>query len=198
MNRKVLVEAVKDASEYSHGMTDRSLNHLPEYFMSVKVAEYLWDKFRRLTFSMEDNLVEVFKEVGINDTGKIPAEYRADGLSRVDLVVRNYGNKKIRHIIEFKRSLNTSQIKKDVERLTWISANSPERLRLNKNYLIAVTHRKPSLFEKRTKDIEGWASNVSNDVTVRFSLIDLSEFKSTHPNGNGRSMYGGVWEFLAR
>ena len=60
--RKVLGVALEDASINAHTITGKSINALPEYFLSVKVAEILHNHFKSFTFSMEDSIPEIAVE----------------------------------------------------------------------------------------------------------------------------------------
>ncbi|MBU0912048.1 MAG: hypothetical protein KKF22_05875 [Gammaproteobacteria bacterium] len=191
--RKVLGQAISEACIVANELTGKSVNALPEYFMAVKVAEYVNNHFSTFRFSMEDTLHNLCKEADIN-CEQIASEYRIEKTTRADLILRNKSNNKIKHIIEFKRHLHTTQLKKDVVRLAWLCANAKAGHRLEKNFLVAVTHRKSELFHKRNEQIISWVKEVSPDIAVKFEFVN-TEFPSSHPKGLGKKLCGGVWEF---
>lgn len=196
--RKVLALAVHDACDIANELTGESINALPEYFMSVKVAEFIHDHFSTFTFSMEDTLHNLCKEASINYE-EIDPEYRIEKTTRVDLVLRSKSTRKIKHIIEFKRHLHTTQIEKDIKRLAWLCVNSyADSGSMEKNFLVAITHRKAELFYKRHEDILFWAGEISSDIDVKFEPVDLSNFVSSHPKGIGRNLFGGIWELKVK
>lgn len=196
--RKVLALAVHDACDIANELTGESINALPEYFMSVKVAEFIHDHFSTFTFSMEDTLHNLCKEASINYE-EIDPEYRIEKTTRVDLVLRSKSTRKIKHIIEFKRHLHTTQIEKDIKRLAWLCVNSyADSGSMEKNFLVAITHREPKTFYKRHEEILSWVEQVSPDITVKFDLVDLPGFFSSHPKGNNRKIFGGVWEIKVK
>lgn len=192
--RKVLGLSISEACMVANKLTGKSVNALPEYFMAVKVAEYINNHFSTFRFSMEDTLHSLCQEAGIN-CEKIDPKYRIEKKTRADLILRNKSNNKIKHIIEFKRHLHTTQIKKDVIRLAWLCANAEAGHRMEKNFLVVITHREPDFFNKRNTDIISWVKDVSPDIAVKFEPIDITAFSSSHPKGVGRSLFGGVWEF---
>lgn len=192
--RKVLAQSLACVSKDAEVLTGKSINSLPEFFLAVKVAEYVNTHFSTFTFSMEDSLSKLCDSVGI-DCENIDREFRIEKNTRADLVLKDRKSHNVKHIVEFKRGLDPKQIKKDALRLAWICANAPIMHRIEKNYLVAISHRSPDLFDKRTAQIQEWVSKVSPSIVVRFEPVDLSEFKSTQPNAAGRVLFGGVWEF---
>lgn len=191
--RKVLGKAVVNACQVAEDVTGKSINSLPEYFLAVKVAEYLNNHFSTFTFSMEEPLIDLCEEVGINHKN-VGAEYRIDNNTRADLVLKNKKSSTIKHIVEFKRYLHVGQLRKDALRLAWICANAPVGHRIERNFLVVVSHREQKAFQKINNDIEEWVSEVSPILEVRYEPIDLSQFISTRPRGYGKKLSGGVWE----
>lgn len=191
--RKILGEALADAAKNAFAMTGKSINALPEYFLSVKVAEYLHGQLKTFTFSMEDSIADMAKEIGLNISEE-PDCFRLNGKS--DLILRGQKRKKLRHVVEFKRNLGLKGIGNDALRLAWICANTPKDHRAEKNFLVAVTHKSEKLFEKRTSDIEKLVfDKFGQKIQVIFEPVDLISLKSTHKKGMGKPLFGGVWEF---
>ena len=191
--RKVLGAALDKASTNAFAMTEKSINALPEYFLSVKVAEYLHCHFRSFTFSMEDSISGMAKEIGM-DISEEPDCFRLNG--KADLILRGQKRNKLRHVVEFKRNLGLKGIGNDALRLAWICANTPKDHKAKKNFLVAVTHKSEKLFEKRTSDIEKLVfDKFGQKIQVIFEPVDLTSLKSTHKKGMGKPLFGGVWEF---
>lgn len=191
--RKVLASALENSCAVATELTGKSINALPEFFLAVKVAEFVNEHFSTFTFSIEERLFSICEEVGIDCELADPL-YRIDKLTRADLVLKSKKSKKIKHVIEFKRHLNTSQIRKDTLRLAWLCASAPLGHRLEKNFLVVISHRDSSLFDKRTLDIHNWVNEVSPHIKVNFEAVDLTRFQSTHVKGLGRNLLGGIWE----
>jgi hypothetical protein len=184
---------LKDASENAYSITGKSINALPEYFLSVKVAEYVHIHFKSFTFSMEDSIQKMTNEIGM-DISDEPDYFRLNG--KADLILRSQKSKRLKHLVEFKRSLGIKGIKKDALRLAWICANTPEGHRAEKNFLVAVTHKPESFFKNRTSHIENWVNEeFGKNIKVNFEPVNLTPLKSTHANGLGKDLFGGVWEF---
>lgn len=192
--RKVLAKALYDTSELAYELTGDSINALPEYFLSVKIAEHLHDHFHSFSFSMEDSIPELAEEIGMHIEDE-PFEYRLTG--KADLVVRSKKSRKLRHVVELKRSLGIDGIRNDALRLAWICANTPLGHRAEKNYLVVATHKSELFFIKRSQEIQKWINESIGEgiVEIVFEPVDLTFLTSTHRNGRGRSLFGGVWEF---
>lgn len=185
--------ALKSTSEDAFLITGRSINALPEYFLSVKIAEFLHGELKSFTFSMEDSIEELSNEIEM-DISEAPEIFRTKG--KADLVLRSQKTKRLKHIIEFKKGLGISGIKDDVLRLAWICVNSPQGHRAEKNFLVAVTHKPKSLFITRTENIKGWVENeFGNNIKITFEPVDLNGLTSTRKNGYGKELFGGIWEF---
>ncbi len=188
----VLAEALKKASEDVFKMTGKSINRVPEYFLSVKIAEHLHQHFETFTFSMEEQVQSLVKELNIDDSNEEDC-FRLNG--KVDLVLRHSKKGGVKHIVELKRTIGVNGIHKDVLRLAWICANTPPGHRAEKNFLVAVSNRPESLFNTRTQDIISWVNEEFGDViTVKFKRVDLSHLENTNPNSKRKSLFGGVWE----
>jgi hypothetical protein len=195
--RKVLGEALLLASKSTQSITGKSINALPEYFLSVKSAEHLHRHFKTITFSMEDSMSVVADDLNIrlprSDT-QIAKKFRLYG--KTDLVLRSQRSKKLKHIVEFKRSLSPIGIKNDALRLAWICDRSPDGHKAEQNFLVAVTHKSADLFETRSHEIKNLIMDEFDDrIKVTYEPIDLSSLKSTHKNGLDKDLFGGVWEF---
>lgn len=192
--RKVLASGLESSCSVAQELTGKSVNALPEFFLAVKVAEYVKEHFTSFNFSLEDRMIDICNEVGI-EYKSAPAEVRIDKLTRADLVLKSKKTNKIKHVVEFKRHISITQIKKDALRLAWLCASAPLGHRVEKNFLVVISHKAPSLFGKRTSDILSEVKKISPNVTVKFEAVDLSHYQSTHAKGGGRNLYGGVWEF---
>lgn len=192
--RKVLGQALLEACRVADELTGKSINALPEYFLSVKTAEYVNEYFSTFIFSMEDSLLSLCEEIGIYYEEADP-KFRINKNTRADLVLKDFKNNKIKHVVEFKRSLHNSQIKKDALRLAWLCASAPIGHRVEKNYLVAVSTRNDEYFNNMTEKIKFWVEEEIKNIKVTFESVDISDFQSTRENTVGSDLYGGVWEF---
>lgn len=194
--RKVLATALAKAAVDANNITGQSINALPEYFLSIKVAEFLHSHFKSFTFSMEDTIANLASEFRI-DISKQREEFRLGG--KVDLTLRVQKSRKIKHVVEFKRNIGAINLQKDALRLGWICENSPVEAPSEKNFLVAVTHRNKSLFDKRTDEIKALIKEeFDNQIKVVFEPVLLNGLKSTRPKGKGKELSGGIWELQYR
>lgn len=193
--RQQLVEGVKKAAEEAVAKTGCSVNDLPEYFMAVKVADHVFDTMQTYAFTMEDSFQTLCEEVGIE---QLPEECRGSG--RADLVLRSLKTGRVRHVVEFKRSIKKAELKKDAIRLAKLCQLAPEQHRIEKNFLVAVTHASDGVAADRELEIREWLDEADlADVAVKAIEIDLSEYLSTKMKRNGeqsgRELVGRVWQF---
>lgn len=196
--RKALIEALLIAAKQAEEQTNKKLNTLPEYFISMKIADAIFKRFpTSYKYSLEDSLQSVCQEIGMENDflDEIEPDFRLKGNARTDLVLRSKAGK-IRHLVELKRGLNTVQIKKDALRLAAICAYAPAGHRIEKNFLIAVSTYTPSVFTQRTEDIIKWLDEHNlNDISVQFQQADLSFHTSQKDCSFGKPLHGGIWQF---
>lgn len=197
--RKALAEALLVAARQADEQTNKSLNTLPEYFINMKIADAVFSRFpTSYKYSLEDSLISIFDELDIDSNSLVDLgpEFRLTGNARTDLVLRSKRGK-IRHLVEFKRSIQTTQIKKDALRLAAICLKAPAEHRVEKNFLLAVSTYSPDVFMRRTDNIIGWLKEHGlDDISVQYQPVDLS-FHTSQKAGRsrGRPLYGGVWQF---
>lgn len=192
--RKVLAQALMEACKEAGKLTGKSINALPEYFLVVKSAEFINAQFKTFTFSMEEPLFGLCEAVGI-DHGYVDKECRLAGSARADLVLKSKASGKNKHVVEFKRSLNIRQIRKDAIRLAGLCAYAPSGHRMEKNFLVVVSVCGAEKFKERTTEIRSWIVDNFSGVEVKFEPVDLGCYESTRRKSEGKALCGGVWEF---
>ena len=121
--RLVLAEAGAHAAIEAQEMTGKSINDLPEYFLSVFIARHVHQHFKTFTFSMEDTVKSICASEEID-------EALISRPGKVDIVVRSQRTGNIRHIIELKRSYNVEGHIADIVRLAALSHSVLLLLRL--------------------------------------------------------------------
>ena len=114
----VLANAAAHAAQEAFEITGRSINDLPEYFLSVSVARYVHQHFKTLTFSMEDSVVSICKELNLDK------EFVARP-GKVDITVRSQKNMQVKHILELKRGFGIDGHYADIQRLADFCMLSP-------------------------------------------------------------------------
>lgn len=192
--RKLIAFELPNIAEISEALTYRSLNHQPEYFLSLKVAEVIHEHFESYIFSMEVNLEEICKDVGVN-IKDAPIECRINGLKRADLVVKSSRTGKYRHVIEFKRGVKEASLLADARRLAWLCQNVGLGHRMEKNFLVTITTYSKEVLCNRSEAIENMLESEFPHVSMKPEYVDLSGFQSTRPKSKGKRLQAVVWEF---
>lgn len=192
--RKILGQALVEACKVAEEMTGESINALPEYFLVVKSAEFVNDRLKTFTFSMEDRLSALCDEIGIRPAD-VSRECRIDGAARADLVLRSRRSKKVKHVVEFKRGMHKGQIEKDALRLAGLCAHAPAGHRMEKNFLVVVSSCGEKALENRGENIALWVEEKFPGVEVKFEPVKIGEHKSTRTKSEGKALRGGVWQF---
>lgn len=191
----VLQEGLERAAWDAEMMTGRSLNDLPEYYMAVKVAEHIAGSLTTYSFSLEDPIERLAAELGIEN---FPAEFRGGG--NADLVLRSAKTGRLKHVVEFKRSISTGEIKKDALRLAKLCMEAPAGHRAEKNFLVAVSHMRERLKMVRAKDIQDWLKEADMEaITVKTFQPDFAGYMSTRTSRRDtrevKPLIGMVWQF---
>lgn len=187
------------AARQAEKQTNKSLNTLPEYFINIKIADAIFNRFpKSYKYSLEDSLASILDELGIEkDTlDSIDPEFRLTGDARTDLVLRSKSGK-VRHLVEIKRNLSTTKIKKDALRLAATCLYAPFEHRIEKNFLLAISTCNQNTFAKRTKSILEWLDEYDlNDISVQYQPVDLNShisYKAGRPSP--KTVHGGIWQF---
>ena len=121
--RLVLAEAGAHAAIEAQEMTGKSINDLPEYFLSVFIARHVHQHFKTFTFSMEDTVKAICASEEID-------EALISRPGKVDIVVRSQRTGNIRHIIKLKRSYNVEGHIKISRVCSGCSSRTPVRAKL--------------------------------------------------------------------
>lgn len=204
--RKVLASALSESSAEAFKLTGKSINDLPEYFLSVKVAEKVHDHFKIFTFSMETTVGELIDEVDL-EVEDSSYNSRLLGKGKVDMVIRSKKSKKVRHLVEFKRHIGLKGLIADALRLSAVCIFSPPGHRTETNYLVAVTHRSEHLLDKRRDELQAVVDEQMEELGYEAGIVkvtfekamfvdeDNKPLTSTKRSRTGSELQGGVWEF---
>ncbi|MGV2931041.1 hypothetical protein ACE3G8_08115 [Vreelandella venusta] len=145
-----IMDALLSAHEEAQRISYSSLHRMPEYFMTMRVADYFAENFVNFGYRLEAQVKRTFEasDMNVSDISDLLREtdLRSDG--RFDLVLHTGKKGRPAHILEFKRGDKTSGMLSDISRLAQIS-KSAGRHSLKTNYLV-LTRRCPP--EKDTID----------------------------------------------
>lgn len=204
--RKVLASALSESTVEAFKLTGKSINDLPEYFLSVKVAEKVYNHFKIFTFSMETTVGDLINEIDL-EVQDSSYNSRLLGKGKVDMVIRSKKNKKVRHLVEFKRHIGLKGLIDDALRLSAVCIFSPPGHRTETNYLVAVTHRDEHILDKRREELQTVVNEQMEElgyeagiVKVTFEKVTFEDeyekpLTSTKKSRVGSQLQGGVWEF---
>jgi hypothetical protein len=141
LTRSILIKLLENIDKKSIKETHKSLNHLPEYYLNVKLSDELYKK--GYGFELEKPASEVATDLKIDivniefDNSEI--ENRILN-GRVDLVVTTREKRSLRNLIELKIGTKESKLKLDVDRLVWFSQRS-EKKSIQRSFLIFSTSK---------------------------------------------------------
>ncbi len=191
--RKALGAALYHSTDTAQEVIGRSVNDLPEYFLSVKAAEFIHEHYDSFTFSMEDTIHAIANDIGMDE--ELQNITRQQG--KVDLIIRGSRRSRVKHLVEFKRGFNKENHLKDILRLAEFCRYSPFGHKTEKNYMVMVAPVTDTQMKERHKLIcEDLNDKFGERIKVSVEYVDLSDFKSTRPSKrkSGKTLYGGVWE----
>lgn len=138
-----IMDALLLAHEESQQLSRSSLHRMPEYFMTMRVADYFATHFTNFGYRLEAQVKRTFEssDMNVSDISELLQEpdLRPDG--RFDLVLHTGKRGRTAHILEFKRRDTTRGMISDIRRLAKISL-SAGRHSLKTNYLV-LTRRCP-------------------------------------------------------
>ena len=188
--RLVLAEAGAHAAIEAQEITGKSINDLPEYFLSVFIARHVHQHFKTFTFSMEDTVKAI-----------CASEEKDEALisrpGKVDIVVRSQRTGNIRHIIELKRSYNVEGHIADIVRLAEFALAAPTGHPLERNFMVMMAAASESASDARWQRISELIKNQFNDkISLICTPILLEEGMLSTRKGrtNDKLLMGEVWE----
>jgi hypothetical protein len=190
--RKALAKILEDEAEHAKIVTGRSINDLPEYYLLVKSAEFLYEHFKVFTFSMEDSIKSLKTEIQIDETqDSIPR-----GSGNIDLVIRGKKSKKVKHLVEFKRGFNKAGHLADMRRQAAFCLSSPRGHKTEKNFMVLVAPVTKIQMKKRHEEfVELIGEEFGEHIKVLVEYVDLSAHKSTRKTKRlDHTLFGAVWE----
>lgn len=196
--RKALAQALEISAKTAELETTASINQLPEYFVSTKVASLVYERFpNTYKYSFEDQLINICQELKVTDEqlSQLSPDYRIEKGNRADLVLRSKSGN-IKHIVEFKRGTKASSIRNDALRLASLCWLSPVGHRVETNYLVAFTTSKEETVSNRTEQLREWLDEEGfQNIEVSYEPVDLSFHTSTRPSSFGKELSGAIWQF---
>tara|TARA_Y100000588_G_C14209086_1_gene905924 strand:+ start:1263 stop:1859 length:597 start_codon:yes stop_codon:yes gene_type:complete len=188
--RLVLAEAGAHAAIEAQEITGKSINDLPEYFLSVFIARHVHQHFKTFTFSMEDTVKAICASEEID-------EALISRPGKVDIVVRSQRTGNIRHIIELKRSYNIEGHIADIVRLAEFALAAPTGHPLERNFMVMMAAASESASDARWQRISELIKNQFNDkISLICTPILLEEGMLSTRKGrtNDKLLMGEVWE----
>jgi len=188
--RLVLGEATAKAAIESFEVTRRSINDLPEYFLSVSIARYVQQYYKTFTFSMEDSVSSICKELDL-DEGFVERP------GKVDIVVRSQQRGFAKHIIELKRGYGEKGHVADIERLADFCMLSPSGHSLSTNYMVMVSAATPYVSKKREAFLLDYINDLYHgNIALKREPVKLcSSLKSTRQGKTkGKPLTGEIWQ----
>lgn len=129
---------------------ENDLRDAPEYFLTVKIAEGLANKFKSLRYDLEysvKKIVEHYFSDSETTTSQAVLEgapdwarFGQDGKGRFDLVLTGAQSKRIpRYIVEVKRGPRFAH---DIERMVYLASLQPDKNRWNYGFVVTLLRRK--------------------------------------------------------
>ncbi|WP_337841465.1 hypothetical protein [Rheinheimera sp.] len=131
-----IIDALERASSEAFEKSGVHIRKMPEYFLNVFIANELSNKFPTLGYRLEMPVKEALNEFGLEDYIN-PNELRINGKFDIAIISRN--SRKLRHIIEVKRSLSKLQLLKESKRLKALAAEQHQSKRLETGYIAAIS-----------------------------------------------------------
>ncbi|MCS4309155.1 hypothetical protein M2404_003518 [Rheinheimera pacifica] len=131
-----IIDAMEKASSDAFEKSGVHIRRMPEYFLNVIIANELSNKFPTLGYRLEMPVKEALNGFGLSQYLS-PQELRINGKFYIAII--SIGSRKLRHIIEVKRSLSKRQLLKESKRLKALAAEGHQSKRLETGYIAAIS-----------------------------------------------------------
>lgn len=187
---EVIVEFLQKIDKKSATETQISLNRLPEYYLGVKLSDYLYKA--GYGFELEKPAKEIADSLDVDDlklkqTVSLLASKLGIGEDklikritngRVDLVVLTSEKRSIRHLIELKKGSKLASLEKDITRLIFFSKVSDKKS-VQRSFMIFTSYGlQESLVESKIQEL----------ADTFESTIKFMNFNTKLKNTKGRSI----------
>ncbi|MDN3380478.1 MULTISPECIES: hypothetical protein [unclassified Pseudoalteromonas] len=171
-----ILDSIQDSLEKAHQLTGVTYRQMPEYFLNVSIVNALCDKFPNLGYRLEIPVREVLGTFGLIETSN-DQDLRIGG--KFDIAIISRKSKRIRHVIEVKRSISQKELLKEAKRIYTLADAEHGSKRLQTGYIVSVRRLKETLKSTKASDLidkrldylstqlEGKAK-----VSVRYSLLE--------------------------
>ncbi|MGP9802806.1 hypothetical protein [Rheinheimera sp. NSM] len=175
-----IIDAMERASSDAFERSGVHIRIMPEYFLNVFIANELSNKFPTLGYRLEMPVKEVLNEFGLENYIS-PNELRING--KFDIAIISKGSRKLRHIIEVKRSLSKRQLLKESKRLKALASEPHQSKRLETGYIAAISRLGSSarsygvrqLLDARLEFLGNQLGDVV-DVSCRYRVMDAGAY----------------------
>ena len=177
--------------------TQTSLNRLPEYYLGVKLSDYLYKS--GYGFELEKSAKEIVNSLVIDhlklkdSASKLAKELNTDEdkiikrvtNGRVDLVVLTENKRSIKHLIELKIGSKLTKLEQDITRLIFFSKISDKRS-IQRSFMVFTSS---GLNESSVEDkIQKLADNFNTKINY---ISFKANLKSTKGRSIGKDIF--VW-----
>lgn len=177
--QKVILDSIGEAADFVCHSSGVNIREMPEYYINVAIAHKLISAFPTLGFRLEMPVKDLLGSYGVKNYQK-SEELRCGG--KFDIVLHTKKNRKIRHVIEVKRTLNKQQLKKEALRISALAHECHESKRLETGYIVAIRRLKDTIKNKTVddliKDRVEWITSVTNKsmvITARYDYYESGE-----------------------
>jgi hypothetical protein len=176
--------------------TRKSLNHLPEYYLGVKLSDCLYksghgfelekptkeiiELLRTDNLKIKQTVSELSKKLKIDEDKIIKRVTNG----RVDLVALTQEKNSIRNLIELKKGAKISKLENDITRLIFFSKISDKRS-IQRSFLVFVSTLDERLIEDKIQIL-------ANSFNIDINYINFkAKLESTKKTSIGRDVF--VW-----
>jgi len=175
-----IIDAMETASSDAFEKSGVHIRKMPEYFLNVFIANELSNKFPTLGYRLEMPVKEALNEFGLVHSIN-PNELRVNG--KFDIAIISKGSRKLRHIIEVKRSLSKRQLLKESKRLKAFATEHHQSRRLETGYIAAISrlgstarhYNVDQLLDSRLEFLGEQLGNAVN-ISCRYKIMDAGAY----------------------
>ncbi|MGB1262397.1 MAG: hypothetical protein ACPG52_05755 [Cognaticolwellia sp.] len=194
---ETIVEFLQKIDKKSVIETQTSLNRLPEYYLGVKLSDYL--NKAGYGFELEKPAKEIVKSLDVDDvklkqtvsllvskigTGKDKLIKRITN-GRVDLVVLTKEKRSIKHLIELKIGSKLTKLEQDITRLIFFSKIS-DKSSIQRSFMVFTSS------DLNESSVEDKIQKLADNFNTKINYISFkANLKGTKGRSIGKDIF--VW-----
>ncbi|RTR40558.1 hypothetical protein EKG38_01155 [Shewanella canadensis] len=169
--KNIIIDAIESAATEYYEMSGERLGKAPEYYLNVKIVDFITSKIPTLGYKLEMQVKELLEHFGVNSSDN-PDDLRDTG--NFDITLLSKKTKTPRHVIEVKRGIKLESLMKDARRISALAQEKHGSKRLSTGFIVFINRVSYCSRSARHQDrLDERLTCIRNQIGNHFSVTGL-------------------------